>query len=40
MRGFRGLVVWQKATDFVTEVDRAKSDFPKHELYGLVQTAS
>jgi hypothetical protein len=40
MRGYRGLAVWQKAMELVTEVDRAKSDFPKHELYGLVQTSS
>ncbi len=40
MRGYRGLVVWQKARELVTEVDRAISDFPKHELYGYLQTSS
>src|SRR5579872_6206581 len=35
MRGYRDLVVWQKAMELVTEVYRITADFPKHELYGL-----
>ena len=35
MRGYHDLVVWQKAMELVTELYRATSDFPKHELYGL-----
>jgi four helix bundle protein len=35
MRGYRDLVVWQKAMELVTDVYRATSEFPKHELYGL-----
>lgn len=40
MRGYRDLVVWQKAMELVTKIYRATSDFPKHELYGLSQTSS
>ena len=35
MRGYRDLVVWQKAMELVTDVYRVTSDFPKYELYGL-----
>lgn len=35
MRGYRDLVVWQKAMHLVTDVYRVTSDFPKHEIYGL-----
>ena len=35
MRGYRDLVVWQKAMELVTDVYRVTSDFPKHEIYGL-----
>ena len=35
MRGYRDLVVWQKAMELVTEVYRGTAGFPKHELYGL-----
>lgn len=36
-KGFKGLVVWQTAMDFVTECYRVTSDFPKSETYGLVK---
>ncbi len=36
-RTFQDLVVWQKAHGFVIEVYRLTSDFPKSEIYGLVQ---
>lgn len=35
MKGHRDLLVWQKAMKFATEIYRATSNFPKHELYGL-----
>lgn len=35
-RGFRDLVVWQKAHEFVLEVYKYTMVFPKYELYGLV----
>ena len=34
---FRELRVWQEAMKLTTEVYRATSVFPKHELYGLSQ---
>ena len=34
-QSFRDLVVWRKAHDFVLEVYRLTSAFPKHETYGL-----
>ena len=37
MRGYRDLVVWQKAMELVTDVYRVTSDFPKHEIYGLTR---
>ena len=36
MRGHRDLLVWQKAMVLVTDIYRVTSDFPRHELYGLV----
>ena len=35
MRGYRDLIVWQKAMELVTSVYEATSAFPRHELYGL-----
>jgi four helix bundle protein len=35
MGGYRDLVVWQEAMELGTDVYRATSDFPKHEIYGL-----
>ena len=35
MKGYRDLVVWQKAMELVTSVYEATSAFPRHELYGL-----
>jgi hypothetical protein len=35
-RSYRDLIAWQKAMRFVTEIYRATSDFPRAELYGLV----
>lgn len=34
-RNFRDLVVWRKAHEFVLEVYKITSAFPKHETYGL-----
>src|SRR4051812_16115353 len=34
-RNYRDLIVWHKAMDFVTEVYRASTAFPKVEIYGL-----
>jgi four helix bundle protein len=34
-RSFQDLIVWQKAHQFVLEVYRFSSNFPKSELYGL-----
>ena len=34
---FRGLVVWQKAHEFVLDVYRYTESFPRCEIYGLVQ---
>ncbi len=36
-RTFRDLMVWRKAHDFVLEVYRFTSTFPKSEIYGLAQ---
>jgi four helix bundle protein len=33
---FRDLRIWQEAMNLTEEVYRATSDFPKHELYGLI----
>ena len=35
LKGYRDLVAWQKAMEFVTEIYRATRTFPKDELYGL-----
>jgi len=32
---YRDLVAWQKSVAFVTDIYRATSYFPKHELFGL-----
>lgn len=34
-RGFQGLLVWQKAHEFVLDVYRCSTGFPKHEFFGL-----
>ena len=34
-KGFRELIVWQKAMEMVTEVYRQTKSFPKEEVYGL-----
>jgi four helix bundle protein len=36
-RTFRDLTVWRKAHEFVLEIYRFTSAFPKSEMYGLVQ---
>jgi len=36
-RTFRDLTVWRKAHEFVLEVYRITSNFPKSEIYGLAQ---
>jgi four helix bundle protein len=33
---FKDLIVWQKAHQLVLAIYKMSSDFPKHELYGLV----
>lgn len=33
--GYRDLVVWQKAMDFVTNIYRSTEQFPKSELFAL-----
>lgn len=35
VRGYRDLVVWQKAMDVVSDVYRLSEGWPKEELYGL-----
>ncbi|MCC5940656.1 MAG: four helix bundle protein [Balneolaceae bacterium] len=35
MHNYKELIVWQKSVDLATDVYRATSNFPKHELYGL-----
>lgn len=37
VKTFRDLMVWRKAHEFVLEVYRLTSTFPKSEIYGLVQ---
>jgi four helix bundle protein len=39
IQNYRDLLVWQKALDLVTDIYRATSVFPKHELYGLMSQA-
>lgn len=36
MHKFKKLNVWQKSMDFISEVYRITSHFPKHELFGLI----
>lgn len=36
MKDFRDFKVWEKAHEFVLETYRLTSNFPKHELFGLV----
>ena len=36
-RSFRDLFVWRRAHEFVIEVYRLTSTFPKNETYGLTQ---
>jgi four helix bundle protein len=35
VRGFKGLLVWQKSMDLVEEIYRLTQGFPKQEMYGL-----
>jgi len=35
VRGFKGLIVWQKSIDLIDEVYRLTRLFPKSETYGL-----
>ncbi len=35
-KSFRGLIVWQKAHQFVLGVYRFSEGFPKNETYGLI----
>ena len=37
VRGYRDLLVWQRAVGVVVHVYRLTDAFPKHERYGLVQ---
>jgi four helix bundle protein len=37
MAGYRDLVVWKKAMDFVTDVYRFTAKYPAHEQFGIVQ---
>lgn len=34
-QGFKGLIVWQKAYEFVLEIYKITKKFPKEELYSL-----
>ena len=34
-KGYKKLLVWQKADDLALQVYRATKDFPKDEIYGL-----
>src|SRR5437870_1414827 len=36
IKGYRDLVVWQRAMDLVTATYRLTASFPRHETYGLV----
>lgn len=36
MKDFRDFKVWERAHEFVLETYRLTSNFPKHELFGLV----
>jgi four helix bundle protein len=35
VRGFKGLIVWQKSIDLIDEIYRLTRSFPKSEMYGL-----
>lgn len=37
LKSFKELIVWQKAYQLVLEIYKATKDFPKSEMYGLVQ---
>ncbi|MFC1621459.1 four helix bundle protein [Candidatus Omnitrophota bacterium] len=36
-KGFKDLIVWQKAFRLVLEIYKTTKDFPKSEVYGLAQ---
>jgi len=36
-RGFKDLIVWQKAYKLVLEIYKISKDFPRSEIYGLAQ---
>lgn len=36
-KGFKDLIVWQKAYKLVLEIYKLTKDFPKYETYGLAQ---
>ncbi|MBN1974329.1 MAG: four helix bundle protein [Sedimentisphaerales bacterium] len=36
-KGYKGMVVWQKAYKLVLEIYKLTSSFPKSEIYGLAQ---
>ncbi|MFH0772405.1 MAG: four helix bundle protein [Candidatus Omnitrophota bacterium] len=36
-KGFKDLIVWQKAYKLVLDIYKVTQDFPKHEIYGLAQ---
>lgn len=36
MKTHKDLLVWQKSIDFVTGIYEFTSDFPSHEMYGLI----
>lgn len=35
MSNFKNLLIWQKSIDFVNEIYKLTSKFPKEEIYGL-----
>jgi len=37
LKSFKELIVWQKAYKLVLEVYKATKDFPRYEIYGLIQ---
>ena len=36
MKTHKELIVWKKSIDFVTEVYKVTSNFPKEEIYGII----
>ena len=36
MRGYRSLIIWQKARELVREIYSITNDFPKEEAFGLI----